>query len=135
MTSACNVLPQVNFPTNNLNFYWRWWDRIKAIFLNLFYFTEYDSTPLKWLAKPSLKIRTPNAISFNLLRQLFFKPIMKASAFYLEKQKSFIPINKIFFKPLSISKQKALFTDSIFREGLMRSSWKIIIGGFASAIL
>ena len=34
------LLPQVNFPTNNLNFHWRWrwWDRIQAIFLNLFYF-------------------------------------------------------------------------------------------------
>ena len=28
------------FPAHNLNFHWRWrwWDRIKAIFLNLFYF-------------------------------------------------------------------------------------------------
>ena len=35
---AC--LPQVNFPTNNLNFHWRWrwWNRIQAIILNLFYF-------------------------------------------------------------------------------------------------
>ena len=34
------LLPQVNFPTNNLNFHWRWrwWDLIQAIFLNLFYF-------------------------------------------------------------------------------------------------
>ena len=34
--------PQVNFPANNLNFHWRkrWWDRIQAIFLNLFYFTK-----------------------------------------------------------------------------------------------
>ena len=45
MTSPSNVLPyyvpQVNFPTNNLNFHWRWrwWDQIQAIFLNLFYFT------------------------------------------------------------------------------------------------
>ena len=32
------LLPQVNFPANNLNFHWRWWDQIQAIFLNLFYF-------------------------------------------------------------------------------------------------
>ena len=33
-------LSQVKFPTNNLNFHWRWrwWDQIQAIFLNLFYF-------------------------------------------------------------------------------------------------
>ena len=33
---------QVNFPTNNLDFHWRWrwWDRIQAIFLNLFYFNR-----------------------------------------------------------------------------------------------
>ena len=32
--------PQANFPAHNLNFHWRWrwWDRIQAIFLNLFYF-------------------------------------------------------------------------------------------------
>ena len=42
ITQQCfALLPQVNFPANNLNFHWRWrwWDRIKAIFLNLFYFT------------------------------------------------------------------------------------------------
>ena len=33
------LLPQVNFPTNNLNFHWMWWNWIQAIFLNLFYFT------------------------------------------------------------------------------------------------
>ena len=34
------LLPQVNFPTNTLNFHWRWrWrDQIQAILLNLFYF-------------------------------------------------------------------------------------------------
>ena len=37
-TSPGNVLPQVNFHANNLNFHWRWWDQIQAIFLNLFYF-------------------------------------------------------------------------------------------------
>ena len=41
ITQQCFVLlTQVNFPANNLNFHWsrRWWDRIQAIFLNLFYF-------------------------------------------------------------------------------------------------
>ena len=34
------LLPQVNFPSNNLNFHWRWrwWDRIQAIFLNPLHF-------------------------------------------------------------------------------------------------
>ena len=33
---------QVNFPSNNLNFHWRWrwWDLIQAIFFNLLYFNE-----------------------------------------------------------------------------------------------
>ena len=37
------LLPQANFPTNNLNFHWRWRcrDWIQAIFLNIFYFTPY----------------------------------------------------------------------------------------------
>ena len=29
--------PQANFPAHILNFHWRWWDQMKAIFLNLFY--------------------------------------------------------------------------------------------------
>ena len=35
------IIPQVNFPVNNLNFHWRWrwWDPIQAILFNLFYFT------------------------------------------------------------------------------------------------
>ena len=45
LTSPSNILPQVNFPANNLNFHWRWrwWDQIQAIFLNLFYFTWNNS--------------------------------------------------------------------------------------------
>jgi hypothetical protein len=42
--------------------------------------------------------------------------MLNVSAFYLEKQKSFIP-KKISFKPLSISKQKTLLTDTIYSEG------------------
>ena len=43
ITQQCfALLPLVNSPANNLNFHWRWswWDQIKAIFLNLFYFTH-----------------------------------------------------------------------------------------------
>ena len=41
ITQQCfALLPQVNFPANNLNFHWRWrwWDWIQPTFLNLFYF-------------------------------------------------------------------------------------------------
>ena len=44
VTQQCfALLPQVNFPANNLNFHWRWrwWDWIQAIFLYLFYFMYY----------------------------------------------------------------------------------------------
>ena len=34
------LLSRVNFPANNLNFHWRWWDQIQAIFSNLFYCTS-----------------------------------------------------------------------------------------------
>ena len=37
--------------------------------------------------------------------KFFFKQMLKVSVFYLEKQKKYIP-KKIFFKPLSITKQK-----------------------------
>ena len=37
------LLPQVNFPANNLNFHWRWrrWDQIQPIVLILFYFRKF----------------------------------------------------------------------------------------------
>ena len=36
------LLPQVNFPANNLNFHyrWRWWDQIQAIFLSFIHFNR-----------------------------------------------------------------------------------------------
>ena len=43
--------------------------------------------------------------------------LFQTDAFSLEKQKSFVPEKKIFFKPLSISKQKSFVTDPIFSEG------------------
>ena len=48
------LLPEINFPTNNLNFHWRWrWcDPIKMIFLNLFYFSRsWTLLELLWLNK------------------------------------------------------------------------------------
>ena len=51
-------------------------------------------------------------------QDFFFQTDAESLVFCLEKQKSFIPKKKIFFRPLSISKQKkALFTDPIFSEG------------------
>ena len=50
-----NILPYyLNFPTDNLNFHWRWswWDWIQSIFLNLFYFSMLQFGWVhKWLAK------------------------------------------------------------------------------------
>ena len=44
ITQQCfALLPEVNFPANNLNFHWRWRDPIQAIFLNLFYFKPTDA--------------------------------------------------------------------------------------------
>ena len=43
ITQQCFAsFPQINIPTNNLNFYrrWRWWDWIQATFLIFFYFTS-----------------------------------------------------------------------------------------------
>ena len=48
--------------------------------------------------------------------KFFFKLILKVSAIYLQKQKSFIP-KKMFFKPFSIPKQKRLVYWRNFAEG------------------
>ena len=45
-----------------------------------------------------------------------FKQMLKVSASYLEKQKSFIP-KKMFFGRGQYQNKKALFTDSIFWDG------------------
>ena len=58
ITQQCfALLPQVNFPANNLSFHWRWrwWDRIQAIFLNLFYFTTLTFESGKWQNFPLLR--------------------------------------------------------------------------------
>ena len=52
------LFPQGNFHANNLNFYWRWWDRIQAIF---FYF---------FLTLPHL-YRLHNLNNINLIYPLF----------------------------------------------------------------
>ena len=73
ITQQCfALLPQVNFPANNLNFHWRWrqWDQIQAIFLHLFYFISTTTSPLGFSYPPmalstivsSSNTRTPNYI-------------------------------------------------------------------------
>ena len=56
------------------------------------------------------------------------KQILKVSAFYLEKQKSFIP-KKICFKPLSLnmpqSAQKMALAVLIFSEGFVNTLSKV----------
>ena len=49
ITKQCfALLPQVNFPANNLNFHWRWWDWTQGIFLNLFNFTLNSEETGDW---------------------------------------------------------------------------------------
>ena len=47
----------------------------------------------------------------------FFKQMLKVSAFYLERQKSFIPKILFFLSRCQYQNKKALFTDPIFSEG------------------
>ena len=53
-----------------------------------------------------------------------FKMNLKVSAFYLEKQKSFISKKKIFWAVVNIKTKKALFTDSIFWKVLTETATK-----------
>ena len=43
--------------------------------------------------------------------------MLRVSAFYLEKQKSFIPKKKYFLGRSQYQNKKALFTDPIFSDG------------------
>ena len=52
--------------------------------------------------------------------------MLKVSAFYLEKQKSFIPKKNIFLAVVNIKTKKALFTDSIFPEGFVLDHHRIL---------
>jgi hypothetical protein len=65
-------------------------------------------------------------------RNSSFKSILKVSAFYPEKQKSFIPKKKK-FKPLSISNQKSFVIDPIFSEGFALVKTKYITTFFTPA--
>ena len=48
--------------------------------------------------------------------KFYFKQILKVSAFYLEKQKHFIPKKKMLSR-CQYQNKKALFTDPIFSQG------------------
>jgi hypothetical protein len=50
--------------------------------------------------------------------KFFFKQMLKVSALYLEKQKSFIPKKKK-ISLCQYQNKKALFTDPIFSEGFV----------------
>ena len=96
------------------------------------------------------KISTPSAHSDNFylnffywlsdwveilwcFRKCFFKQMLKVSAFYIEKQKSFIPKRIRFYQ--SISKQKVLLTDPIFIKGFWyQGSYGLNTGFFLSEI-
>ena len=69
--------------------------------------------------------------------EIFFKQMLKVSAFYLEKQKSLIPKKNIFLSRCQYQNKKALFTDPIFSEGFVliqfcvgicvKAQWEIIL--------
>ena len=44
------LITSSNFPATKWNFHWRWrwWDRIKAIFLDIFYFQFFPLLKLQW---------------------------------------------------------------------------------------
>jgi hypothetical protein len=60
--------------------------------------------------------------------KFFFKPILKVSAFYLEKQKSFIPKKKNLLSRCQYQNIKTLFTGSIFREGFEFNFFRLCQG-------
>ena len=49
--------------------------------------------------------------------KFFFKQMLKISAFYLVKQKSFIPKKKYDLGRCQYQNKQALFTDPIFSDG------------------
>ena len=83
ITQQCfALLPQVNFPANNLNFYWRWrwWDWIQAIFLNLFYFTICPPS-FRYLPTP-LILPSGRADKWTKFMALYFEMTFRARVFY-----------------------------------------------------
>ena len=72
ITQQCSaLLPQVNFPANNLNFHRRrrWWDQIQAIFLNLFYFKKWKAIS-EIICTNSVQKRQRQRILFWVCRQI-----------------------------------------------------------------
>ena len=61
------LLPQVNFPTNNLNFHRSWLDQIQAIFLNIFYFIYFLSK-----FRPPYKLKCCGSLFIQLNLEFFF---------------------------------------------------------------
>ena len=93
------LFPQVNFPAHNLNFHWRWWDQVQAIFLNLFSFTytgtSRSDNPARiqkifcsfFGSNENKKICIWNLLTLNTYNTVSFYSIMGASfpGFYLFK--------------------------------------------------
>ena len=83
------LFPQVNFPTNNLNFHlsWSWWYQIQAIFLNLFYFKWKINLPKRFKKSVSPWTSTNN-YSFwgqsSARIQKYFCPIAKRHNFFYQ---------------------------------------------------
>ena len=65
-----SVITQVNFLAYNLCFYWRWgwWDRIQAIFLNLFYIKFKNRLGISWLDLQKKKIGSLYHTESGMLR-------------------------------------------------------------------
>ena len=91
-TTPSNVLlftPQANFPTHNLNFHWkwRWWDPIRAIFLNLFYFLfaskHFQIVIILWISKDWTpgKYFLIDSIS-NISIQAYFRKYLRFHYFF-----------------------------------------------------
>ena len=119
---------------NNKWQFWLWICTVHCIFRNTTFFVFKIES---WKFESEFRETSQDFNSFSSFRKLlfhffhrlsdwveilwgfmksFFKQMLKVSAFYLEKQKGFIP-KKIFFKPLSMSKQKSFVTYPIFSEG------------------
>ena len=110
----------------------------KCFFRNkTFLFFKIERWNFQNLSEIEFRETSKNCNSFSLFRQLLIfifssdcllelkfcefyklniKQMLKVSAFYLEKQNSFIP-KKIFFGSCKYQNKKALFTNSIFRAG------------------
>ena len=80
---SASVLRRVSnkFPTNNLNFHWRWLDQIQDIFLNLFYFYTVSTYMVfdlfryevlwKWDQNTFSLVEALKDIFYNILGEIF----------------------------------------------------------------